>query len=188
MKRLKIENAKNFSDFIDIIQRENNCGYRCHYDLINENMKEGYVYKELGTYWGHSAAIGVLAGAKELHVVDIDTEPFNVHKKYFEEELGSGKLKVYQCSSHDWRCISPCDALLVDSLHKWPHVVKELELHSGTVKDWIIFHDTYKVHGQPSPLGPGIKMWLMTPQGQHFELIEELTDGVGAILIRRKHL
>jgi hypothetical protein len=140
MKRLKIENAKNFSDFIDIIQRENNCGYRCHYDLINENMKEGYVYKELGTYWGHSAAIGVLAGAKELHVVDIDTEPFNVHKKYFEEELGSGKLKVYQCSSHDWRCISPCDALLVDSLHKWPHVVKELELHSGTVKDWIIFH------------------------------------------------
>lgn len=204
MKRREIKNAKDLSDFVEILKRDfpQDHSYRCHMDLIKENMKPGYTYKELGTFWGYSAAIGVLAGASELHVIDINMTPFNHHKQYFEDALEkvNGKLVQHEYSSLDERCVGPCDAMLIDSLHTWEHVYDELELHSSTVKDWIVFHDTHTIykwkrHGKfgepkkvatPSPIGPGVKTWLNTPTGSHWEFAEETPERCGAMMIRRK--
>ena len=206
MKRREIKNAKDLGDFVEILKRDfpEAHSYRNHMDLIKENIKPGYTYKELGAFWGYSAALAVLAGASKLHVVDIDMAPFNHHKKYFEDALKKvdGKLVQHEYSSLDDRCVGPCDAMLIDSLHKWEHVYKELELHSHTVKDWIVFHDTHTIykwtrHGAigdprdfktptPSPIGPGIKRWLLTPKGSHWEFAEETTERCGAMMIRRK--
>lgn len=191
MKNLQVTNAR---DLLDLTHKFKEIGtkdykYRCHYDLIRENMKEGYVYKELGAFYGWSAAYAALHGAQELHLVDIDFKPFNTHKHLFEEYLSKkdGKLELYQCSSHDDRCVGPCDAMLIDSVHNWPWVKRELQLHAHTVKDWIVFHDTAMIHGRPSDIGPGIKKWLKEDHfGKEFELKEELTEGVGAMLIQRK--
>jgi hypothetical protein len=126
MKIREIKNAKDLGDFVEILKRDfpQDHSYRCHMDLIKENMKPGYTYKELGSLWGYSAALAVLAGASELHVVDIDMAPFNHHKKYFEDALKKvdGKLVQHEYSSLDDRCVSPCDAMLIDSLHKWDHL------------------------------------------------------------------
>ena len=199
MKRREIKNAKDLGDFVEILKRDfpQDHSYRCHMDLIKENIKPGYTYKELGTFWGYSAALAVLAGASELHIVDIDMAPFNHHKKYFEDALKKvdGKLVQHEYSSLSDKCVSPCDAMLIDSLHTWPHVYKELELHSHTVKDWIVFHDTHTIYKwtrrdfktpTPSPIGPGIKGWLLTEKGSHWELAEETPERCGAMMIRRK--
>tara|TARA_A100001015_G_C14968329_1_gene704014 strand:- start:656 stop:1258 length:603 start_codon:yes stop_codon:yes gene_type:complete len=199
MKIREIKNAKDLGDFVEILKRDfpQDHSYRCHMDLIKENMKPGYTYKELGSLWGYSAALAVLAGASELHVVDIDMAPFNHHKKYFEDALKKvdGKLVQHEYSSLDDRCVSPCDAMLIDSLHKWDHVYKELELHSSSVKDWIVFHDTHIIYRRnqlgekvptPSPIGPGIRGWLLTEKGSHWEFAEETPERCGAMMIRRK--
>lgn len=191
MRTLQVTDAK---DLFDLTERFKAIGtkdykYRCHYDLIRENMKEGYVHKELGTFYGWSAAYAALHGARELHLVDIDFKPFNTHKKYFDEYLKehNGKLRLYNCSSHDTQCVGPCDTMLIDSVHTWPWVEKELELHASSVRDWIVFHDTQMIHGKPSPIGPGVKQWLKSNiVGSQFEMAEELTVGVGAMLIKRK--
>ncbi|MDC0308761.1 class I SAM-dependent methyltransferase [bacterium] len=190
MRNLQIKDAK---DLYDLTEKFREVGtkdyrYRCHYDLIRENMKEGYVHKELGTYYGWSAAYAALHGATQLHLVDVDFKPFNTHKKYFDEYLKTknGNLYLYNCSSHDSKCVGPCDTMLIDSVHTWKWVKKELEMHAHTVKDWIVFHDTAMIHGEPSPIGPGIKDWLKTNIiGSQFELAEELTEGVGAMMIKR---
>ena len=83
MKNLQVNNAK---DLYDLTEKFREVGtkdyrYRCHYDLIRENMKEGYVHKELGTYYGWSAAYAALHGATKLHLVDVDFKPFIIFMK-----------------------------------------------------------------------------------------------------------
>ena len=58
----------------------------------------------------------------------------------------------------------PVDLLLLDTEHSGSRIAKELDLHAGKVKRWIVIHDTtlYGENGQDGGLGmaPAIEFWV----------------------------
>lgn len=184
MVKIEIKDAKDIHDFLDRCNKIESIKFRCHFHLIQEYMQKGYVYKELGSAYGKSAVFGVLGGAKELHIIDINTSQFNAHKHYFEDALGKNNLIIKEISSLSKDAVYDCDCMLIDTVHAKDHLIKELNLHASTVKDWIAIHDTFKIRNTPSPLGPAVKDWLKKHKA--WELKEELKMGAGTMLIQRK--
>lgn len=184
MKILQVTDAKDLSDLVVKFNELHPQLVKCHYDLIAENMKEGYSHKELGTYYGWSAAMAALNGASELHLVDVNMKPFNTHEKYFKEHC---KIHKYEMKSNDFRCAVECDTMLVDSVHTWKYVKEELTRHAAKVRDWIVFHDVWALRHGPSTIGPGLMNWLETDMvGQLFYLKEDTGRDGNSVLIKRK--
>lgn len=159
--------------------------YCAHHDMIAKYIGECKSYKELGTHQGASAAAAILAGVKEVHLVDQTLEKFNTQKHLFEHYCNENGvlLHVYEMSSIDAKCAISTDMLMIDSLHKWSWTSKELEIHAPVTNKYIIFHDTSIVNKHPSDIGPGIKKWCVK---NGWDVIDECKDNVGAITIKRR--
>tara|TARA_B100001093_G_C26857445_1_gene1028116 strand:+ start:6421 stop:6969 length:549 start_codon:yes stop_codon:yes gene_type:complete len=181
---LQVTDAKNLKDLVVKFNELHPQTVKCHYDLIAENMKSGYSHKEIGTYYGWSAAMAALNGASELHLVDVSMKPFNTHEKYFEDHC---KIYKYEMNSIDPRCAVECDTMLIDAVHRWNDVKNELSVHAAKVKDWIAFHDVWALRSGLSTIGPGLMEWLKTDEtGKLFYLKEDLGVKGNSVLIKRK--
>jgi len=84
--------------------------------------------------------------------------------------------------------IPECDLLFIDTLHDYTQVKKELNLHSGKVKKYIIFHDTeyFKEKGE-TPGEPGIlkaieEFLISNPE---WSVCEKLQNNNGLTIIKR---
>ena len=112
-----IDNAKTLKEFYTQIRTQQedpkNHGpkYCAHHDLIQTHIKDCDSFKELGTHQGASAAAALLAGVKEVHLVDHTLEKYNWQKHLFEEfaKQNNVNLNVYECSSIDKQCAIPTD-------------------------------------------------------------------------------
>lgn len=118
--------------------------YTSHHDAIVKCLKDGSVYKELGTHQGATAAAAVLGGATDVTLVDIDHSKINPNLPLFEKYCKSKNinLNVIEADSRSQKARGRCDTLLIDSCHTYEHCVQELYLHSKWVNNYIIIHDT----------------------------------------------
>ena len=73
--------------------------------------------------------------------------------------------------------IEPTDLLMIDSNHTYEHLTKELQLHAGKVRKYLLFHDTVsagKKDHRPGYKGPpiakqGLLLAISEFMGQHPE-------------------
>lgn len=151
-----VEDCKTLEDFYTSIrkQQEEAHGehYCAHHDEISKLIKnlDLKIYKELGTHQGASAAAAILAGASSVSLVDITMERFNKSRHLFEtycDEHGI-ELEVLETDSTAANSASLCDIMLVDSVHRPDHMLRELEVHAPNVGKYMVFHDTERQFGK----------------------------------------
>lgn len=89
--------------------------------------------------------------------------------------------------------IEECDLLFIDSYHSYDQLKKELQLHAGKVKKWIMFHDTTTfgdVDQTPQGArGTGKGLWLAITEflvsHPGWKLLERHMDCNGLTIIQR---
>lgn len=94
------------------------------------------VVVELGTKHGRSAS-AFLAANCEVWSIDL-VESARARRL---EELAGGRFHFIVGDSRNV-VIPECDLLFVDSLHTHAQVAAELEVHAGSVRRRLVFHDT----------------------------------------------
>ena len=69
--------------------------------------------------------------------------------------------------------------MLIDSVHRPDHLIKELQMHSSNVKKYMVFHDTFSVPQLQSVIEG---FCLENPR---WKVIERGTTNVGYTVIKR---
>lgn len=111
---------------------------------IREYMKECNSYRELGTNQGASAAAVLLEKVPFVQLIDKSFSRLNPSKHYFEAYAKENniELNLVESSSLEVNITRNTDFLFVDSVHKYNHVTKELNIYSPFVNKYIMIHDT----------------------------------------------
>ena len=143
------------------------------------------VVKEIGVCQGGTLAALLFTTPKKLIGIDVQPHVFTPYQKHFEKyaEENNIEFEYREQSSHDPKGVEPCDVLHIDSLHKAPHLAKELEMHAPHVRKYIVFHDTaeYKnTHG----LFPVIAKYI-TQVEQKWQVVDHYIHRVGYTVIKR---
>ena len=83
---------------------------------------------------------------------------------------------MYEGNSLDKESVHEVDMLHIDSLHRAAHLQKEIDLHSGHVKKYMVFHDTKYAHGEPE-----YALWRVVEKflnkNNDWELLVNYTEG-----------
>ena len=176
----KVDHCKTLEEFYKSIRDQQEAAhghdYCYQHDVIVKYMKKCESYKELGTHQGATAAAVCLTNPKSVELVDITMVRFNESRPLFEHYCKENniQLTVKEMDSTDKRSVSPCDLLLIDSLHYPQHLAKELDLHAPYVNKYMVFHDTYK------PDDRLYKYLLQFTSGiSRWQIIEHNTNNVG---------
>lgn len=155
-----------------------------HDALMRLFNKEGCIsYKEIGTHQGGTAAAVMQTCVSYMELVDIDMGKYRkflapIASQYCKDN--DIELVVKETSSLGLGAIGKvCDVILIDSVHKRPHMEKELEMHAQFAKRYIVFHDTSAV---PALYAGIVEFCRLNP----FEIIERGTENVGYTVIKRK--
>jgi len=154
--------------------------YTAQHDVIIKYGSECETYRELGIMQGATAAAAVVAGFKDLHLIDTDLKNFNEFKPIFEKE--NIKMKVDGKSSLSYRSedLPEVDFLLIDSLHLADHLRKELSIHASRVNKYILFHDTFVKKELQRVIDKFVKA-----NYREWTLVEYYQKNVGYTLIKR---
>jgi hypothetical protein len=88
--------------------------------------------------------------------------------------------------------IDETDFLLIDSLHQYEHLKKELELHADKVRHYIAFHDTVTFgsidEGSRKPLGIRKAILEFLADNTNWNVEVEYQNNNGLIILRRNPL
>ena len=118
------------------------------HDAVRKYASECKTYAELGVHQGATLANALLSGFKYVEGIDNDMRKYEKFLKPIAEQYAKDNeisLKLKQCDSASVDAIGPkVDMLLIDSLHHYFHMSKELKLHGPRVNKYIIAHDTMK--------------------------------------------
>ncbi len=114
-------------------------------------------YRELGVNQGATAAIAMHV-SNHVRIYDINLSNFEPYRHLFEEfaKLNNINFRAEQKSSLDTSTVEPVDVLYIDTLHQREHLLKELDLHSSSVRKSIICHDTQAKY----EMFRGIEEWI----------------------------
>ncbi len=108
-----------------------------YYDHLEQLAKECESYRELGVMQGGSAA-AVLTGNPKIkaELIDISFKHLNSHKHIF---VNYNATLVEQDSL---LCpVKQFDMTLIDSLHHYKHVNREILRYENSVNKYLVFHD-----------------------------------------------
>lgn len=138
-------------------------------------------YRELGTNQGGSASVAVLSKLSYYELVDKSFSNFRPIKNLFDAYTAENNIEIcYQeMSSLDVNTDFRTDFLLVDSVHKYKHVSKEIQKYESLTNKYMMFHDTY---GFPE-VGKAVTDFLKTTT--KWKLIEEQQETPGYMVLER---
>ena len=148
-----LNHVKSIEEFYKSIREQqeeyHGKGYCDQHDAIVKYMAECDSYKELGTHQGATAACAMLLKPKYIELVDNDHYLYRRKLQEFAEPFckeNNIELVIKEADSGSLASLSkPVDMMLIDSLHKSYHMIKELNLHGVSVNKYIIAHDTYTI-------------------------------------------
>lgn len=122
--------------------------YLLVHDEIRRCVKNSSSYTELGINQGATLAAALLLDIPKVRAYDITLGWYNKAKMLFDEYASTHSVdyQVFEADSHSIT-IEDTDVLYIDTLHKYEHLVKELQLHGHKVQRYIIFHDTHAAKG-----------------------------------------
>ena len=151
----ELGHVKTVEEFnIDIRKQQeeaHGADYCAIHDAIKKYAEGCNAYMELGTHQGGTASAALLAGFKRVHLVDMDMSRYNKFLKPLAEQYAADndiELIVKQTDSTGLGAIGYSDMLMIDSYHHPNHMMKELQLHGGTVRKYILAHDTSVINGR----------------------------------------
>lgn len=150
-----------------------------HYEIFN-CASECTSYRELGVMQGATAAAAVVAGYKNIHLIDIDLSEFTPYAYLFEAsdaDVYSEQKSSINFGAHE---LSRVDFLLIDSLHAAKHLKLELAIHASKVNKYILFHDTLT----KKSLQRVIEKFI-SDNVEQWQLVEYYQKNVGYTLIKR---
>lgn len=137
-------NLKDFYDHAEKCYTERyGPDFVLYYNHLSELIKECKSYKELGSLSGVSAAVAML-GNPELdlvEMVDINFDTIAPHRHLFNEFKGKLTFNNNSSTNSDIP-VTEVDMLMIDSVHSYKHVCRELRLHAPKARKYILFHDT----------------------------------------------
>jgi cephalosporin hydroxylase len=118
--------------------------YPSYLPHIQEYLKDCNSYRELGTNQGCSTFSVMLSKTPYVEIVDKSFKNYNPQRKIVDEYAATNNIKIvmHECSSLEVKTSVSTDFLLVDSVHKYKHVKKEIALYEPLTKKYILFHDT----------------------------------------------
>ena len=147
----ELGHVKTLEEFHTSIREQQCEAHGTHYcdmhDAIRKYFKEGscQVYMELGTHQGGTAANAMLMNPETVVLVDISMQKYNKFLRPIATEYckkNNIDLKIKEVDSTSLASMHYCDMLMIDSVHKYHHIKKELEIHGGHVTKYIVAHDT----------------------------------------------
>ena len=144
-------------------------------------LKDCDSYRELGTNQGGSASVAILENLNYYELIDKSFKNFSVVKEHFIEYANNNNINLcfYEQSSLEVATEIKTDFLLVDSVHRYKHVTKEIELYESLTNKYIMFHDTV------SYLEVGNAVLDFLKNTKNWKLVEEQTVTPGYIVLKR---
>jgi len=184
-----VTRCKTLEEFYETIRKQQEESHGKHYcdqhDIVQRLMKEEGVdrYKEMGVHQGATAANACLLNPKSVELIDVSLRRYNNSKHLFEEycEKNNVELSVKEIDSSLSESKSQCDLLLIDSLHKSEHLIKELSVHADWTSKYIVVHDTAI---PDDSLYQTLKQFC--EQNNSWEMSEHHTENVGVTVIEKK--
>lgn len=160
MLTAELKHVKSVDEFYTEIRSQqeefHGVDYCAMHDAIRARLEECESYKELGTHQGGTAACVMTAENKPsyMELVDINHEKYRWKLKSLAEpycKKNGIELVVKEADSSAFTSMSDrdIDMLVIDSLHKRSHMEKELDMHAGYIKKYIIAHDTTVAQDHP---------------------------------------
>ena len=132
-------------------------------DILKYYSSKGQITVEFGINQVNSTWAFLSSTCQEVHSVDIDlhknpikhlpdlkTNIWLEHAHNLAQKENK-KFYSYECSSLDVR-FPEIDFLFIDSLHKKSHLEQEIDIHLGSVKQYIGFHDTTLFESELRPV------------------------------------
>lgn len=155
-----------------------------HLPIISELTSQCTHATELGVGWAQSTR-AFLRHDVEMHSYEFN--PLPGIREYFDSARNAGRNVTLHVADTREVEIAETDIMLVDSLHVYEQVQKELELHAGKVRKYLLFHDTtsFADHGEFG--GKGIWPAVQEFIDSHLEwqLTERRTNNNGLTILTR---
>lgn len=182
-----VTSVKEFNTDIRRQQEEaHGADYCAIHDAIQKYMKDCNSYMELGTHQGGTASAALLCNPKFVQLVDIDMSRYRKFLKPLAEKYAKEKnieLVVKETDSRGLASTAVVDMLMIDSVHKPPFMMQELNTHHFNVRKYIIAHDTSILHGKPND---GLYQVLKDfAKRAGWEIVEHFTKNVGYTVLKK---
>ena len=155
-----------------------------HLPIISELTSQCTHVTELGVGWAQSTR-AFLRHDVELHSYEFMPQPGI--REFFDEAKNAGRNVTLHVDDTRKVNIAETDLMLVDSLHIYEQVQKELELHAGKVRKYILFHDTtlFADHGEFGGKGiwPAVQEFI--DSHPEWQLVERRHNNNGLTILKR---
>ena len=153
MIKVNLSHVKTLEDFnTEIIKKQEivyGKGYCDIHNAIVKYLAKNDVYMELGVNQGGTASTALLCKPQKVVLLDINLNNYREYLSDIAQSFSSKNnitLETIETSSLSKNSTRECDLLVIDSVHTYNHITKELEIHSRYVKKYIIAHDTTVVN------------------------------------------
>jgi len=155
-----------------------------HLPIISELTSQCNHVTELGVGWAQSTR-AFLRHDVEIHSYEFMPQPGI--REFFDEAKNAGRNVTLHVDDTRKVNIAETDLMLVDSLHIYEQVQKELELHAGKVRKYLLFHDTTLFADRGEFGGKGIWPAVQEFMDSHSEwqLVERRTNNNGLTILKR---
>ena len=148
---------------------------------IKRCLKNCDSYTEFGINQGATLAVALLENPSIVRAYDIKLGWYNDANQLFENYASKHSIN-YDVTEGDTLKfeIKPVDLLYIDTLHRYDHLTKELDIHAKRANKYIIFHDT--------AAQPGLKKAVKEYVAAHNEwhIVTDCNDSVGFMTIKKK--
>ena len=169
-------------EYLDACERDTDIHE--HLPLLSELTSQCSHVTELGVGWAQSTR-AFLRHNVELHSYEF--MPLPGIREFFEEAKNAGRNVTLHVDDTRKVEIAETDLMLVDSLHIYEQVQKELELHAGKVRKYLLFHDTtlFADHGEFGGKGiwPAVQEFI--DSHPEWQLVERRTNNNGLTILKR---
>lgn len=148
MKQVDYSNCKKLEEFQQTTLKELSKLYSYEYveylRVMPKYLSECDSYRELGTNQGGSASVALLQNLDYYEFIDKSFGKFQRNKKLFDTHMSNKNLVCVfrEMNSLHVQTNIVTDFLLIDSVHKFKHVKKELDLYAPLTNKFIMLHDT----------------------------------------------
>jgi len=144
-------------------------------------LKNCESYRELGTNQGGSASIALLENLKYYEFIDKGFKNYRPQKPILDSYVEDKDIQIvmHEMSSLNVETDVSTDFLLVDSVHKYKHVKREIAIYAPLTTKYIMFHDT---NGIPE-VYIAVKEFLDTTK--EWKQIEHYNKGAGYTVLEK---
>lgn len=159
---------------------------------LEELMRLAYecdTITEIGMFQGHSISAFLRTRPKKLTGYEIDMS--HIRRDVFHHLCPDNtELEFIRGDSLTMPVIDECDLLFIDTVHRYEHVIQELNRHGNQAQKFVVVHDTNYPPDHKNPtkkVGDAVREFVDNSNGLWYHY-KELTERSGMMVIARSAL